>query len=54
MVRETWVHSQIESYQKLKKWYLMPPCIIRHYKFRIKGKVEKSWEWSTLPYTTVR
>ena len=25
--RETWVQSQIESYQKLKKWYLMPPCL---------------------------
>ena len=25
-----------------------------HYKIRIKGKVEQSWEWSsTLPYTTV-
>ena len=27
MVRETWVHSQVESYQRLKKWYLMPPCL---------------------------
>ena len=27
MVRETWVQSQFESYQKLKKWYLMPPCL---------------------------
>ena len=26
MVRETVVQSQVESYQKLKKWYLMPPC----------------------------
>ena len=24
---ETWVRSQIESYQRLKKWYLMPPCL---------------------------
>ena len=25
-----------------------------HYKVRIKGKVEKSWEWSSaLPYTSV-
>ena len=34
MARETWVQSQVESYQRLKKWYLMPPCltlsIIRH------------------------
>ena len=32
--RETWVHSHVESYQRLKKWYLMPLCltlsIIRH------------------------
>ena len=27
MVRETWVQSQVESYQRLKKWYLMPPCL---------------------------
>ena len=26
MVRETRVQSQVESYQRLKKWYLMPPC----------------------------
>ena len=25
--RETWVQSQFESYQRLKKWYLMPPCL---------------------------
>ena len=26
----------------------------QHYKVRIKGKVEQSWEWSsTLPYTSV-
>ena len=27
MVRETWVQSQVESYQKLKKWFLLPPCL---------------------------
>ena len=27
MARETWVRSQVESYQRLKKWYLMPPCL---------------------------
>ena len=26
MAWETWVQSQVESYQRLKKWYLMPPC----------------------------
>ena len=25
--RETWVQSQVESYQRLKKWYLMPPWL---------------------------
>ena len=24
--QETWVQSQVESYQRLKKWYLMLPC----------------------------
>ena len=42
--RETWVQSQVESYQRLKKCYLMPPCLTQHYKVRIKGKVEQSWE----------
>ena len=27
MAREIWVQSQVESYQRLKKWYLMPPCL---------------------------
>ena len=27
MVRETKVHSQVESYQKLNKWYLISPCL---------------------------
>ena len=37
--RETWVRSQIESYQRLKKWYLMPPCLtlsIIRYGSRVK------------------
>ena len=39
MVRETWVQSQVESYQRLKKWYLMPPCLtlsIIRYGTRVK------------------
>ena len=45
MVRETGVQSQVESYQRLKKWY---------YKVRIKSNVEQSWEWSSaLSYTSV-
>ena len=27
MIRETGVLCQVESYQKLKKWYLMLPCL---------------------------
>ena len=26
MVEEIEVQSQVKSYQRLKKWYLMPPC----------------------------
>ena len=39
MARETWVQSQVESYQRLKKWYLMPPCLtlsIIRYGARVK------------------
>ena len=27
MVPNTWVQSQVASYQKLKKWYLIPPSL---------------------------
>ena len=27
MVRETWVQSQVASYQRLQKLYLIPPCL---------------------------
>ena len=54
LARETWIHSQIETYQRLKKWYLMPPCLTQHYKVQIKSKVERSTERSSaLPYTLV-
>ena len=39
MARETWVQSQVESYQRLKKWYLIPPCLtlsIIRYGSRVK------------------
>ena len=39
MAREIWVQSQVESYQRLKKWYLMPPCLtlsIIRYGSRVK------------------
>ena len=39
MAQEIWVQSQVESYQRLKKWYLMPPCLtlrIIRYGSRVK------------------
>ena len=39
MVQETRVQSQVESYQRFKKWYLMPPCLtlsIIKYRSRVK------------------
>ena len=27
MVRETWVQSQVGSYQRFSKWYFIPPCL---------------------------
>ena len=39
MARETGVQSQVESYQRLKKWYLILPCLtisIIRYGSRIK------------------
>ena len=39
MARETWVQSLVEAYQRLKKWYLMPPCLtlsIIRYESRVK------------------
>ena len=38
-VRETWVQSEVESYQRLEKWYLMLPCLtlsIVRYGLRVK------------------
>ena len=43
MVRKTWVQSQVESYQWLKKWYLMPPCFILS-NIRYRSRVR----WSNL------
>ena len=44
--------QQVESYQRLKKLYLMPPSLTfsKHYKVQTQGKTEQSREWSsTLP-----
>ena len=40
MVREIRVQSLVESYQRLKKWYLVQPCLalsITRYGSRVKG-----------------
>ena len=49
MVRENMVQSQVNLYQSLKKWYLMPPCFTQYDKVRIKCKVGQSREWSSTP-----
>ena len=39
VAQETEVQSKVESYQRLKKWYLIPPCLtrsIRRYVSRVK------------------
>ena len=55
MAWETWVQSQVESYQKTLKMVLDASLLnTQHYKVWIKGKVEKSREKSSaLPYTLV-
>ena len=44
MARETGVQSQIDSYQRLKEWYLMPPCIthrIIKYESSVSGAIQE-------------
>ena len=55
LVQETWVQSQVASYQRLKKMVLDTSLLnTQQYKVRIKGKVEQSWEKSSaLPYTSL-
>ena len=55
MARESWVQSQDESYQRLKKMVLDASLLnTQHYKVRIMGKVEQFRERSSaLPYTLV-
>ena len=39
MTQETWVQFQVESYHRLKKWYLITPCLtlsIIRYRSRVK------------------
>ena len=47
MIWETGVHSQVDSYQKLKKIALNAGLLsTQYYKVRIKGKVEQPRERS--------
>ena len=43
MAKETWVQSQVESYQRLKKWYLIALCL----RFSIEKYVSRV-NWSNL------
>ena len=52
MVRETEVRSQVESYQRLKKWYLMPPRLtlnITRYGSRVVEQTRKKVTPSSTP-----
>ena len=54
MARETWIQSQVESYQRLKKWCLMLPCLtlsIIRYESRVKwSHPEKEVAPSPIPW----
>ena len=41
MAWETGVQSQVKSYQRLKKWYLMPPCLT----LRSRVKLSNPEKW---------
>ena len=54
MVQETGIQSQVQSYQRLKKWFLIPPCLtlsIIRYGSRIKWRNPGN---GTAPSTTPR
>ena len=45
MARETWVQSQIESYQRLKKWNLTPPCLtLSNIRYGSRVKWSNPWK----------
>ena len=47
--------SQVESYQRLKNWYVIPYCLtLSIIRYIFKGKVEQSKEGSSVfPYTVL-
>ena len=49
MVRETWVQSQVESYQRFKKWYLIPPVLtLSNIRYISKSRFCSYWKGSLL------
>ena len=44
IAQETWVQSQVASYQRLKKWYLIPPCLTLSI-IRYVSKVSGANQW---------
>ena len=51
MAWETEVQSQVESYERLKKWYLIFPCLtptIIRYGSIVNGAIAPPWDLSTL------
>ena len=56
MARESWVQSQVESYQSLKTLYLIPPCLtlsIIMYVSRIKWSNPRKWVAPSQPLSVV-
>ena len=53
MVRQARVQSQVESYERLKEWYLIPPCLtLSNIRYLLRVKWSKSKERSNaIPYT---
>ena len=45
MVRETCVQSQVASYQRLQKWYLIPPCLtLSNIRYVWRVKLSNTWK----------
>ena len=56
MVQENRLQSQVESYQRLKKWYLMSPCLtlsILRYRSRKSGAIQEKESCSPLHLSVV-
>ena len=56
MVRETRFQSQIKSYQRLKIFYLVPPCLtlsIITYALKVNGEIQGKESHSHLGVLTI-